>query len=168
MNSQIDNIMFIVNRYALAVVFCFIIICFAMGSYVMGGGRPSIEESSREDGKNFLGAILGCRLPFALKIIFTGAPKGDPCIFYISIALIIIAIICNGAISGRIRTNGDTAFDRNNAKHFVPVKGRCPHIFFLPVSNSRASLQIHLRYGLQLQSIRTGFDYLFWKKLTNS
>lgn len=131
MNSQIDNIMFIVNRYALAVVFCFIIICFAMGSYVMGGGRPSIEESSREDGKNFLGAILGCGLPFALKIIFTGAPKGDPCIFYISIALIIIAIICNGAISGRIRTNGDTAFDRNNAKHFVPaVAAGVPISFF--------------------------------------
>ena len=167
--------MFIVNSYALAVIFCFItmmcwgswgntqklaakswryelfywdyvigmflfslVICFTMGSFG-SQGRPFLEDLSQADAGNvwsvILGGVifnasnillsastsiagmsvafpLGVGLSLVLGVIinYLGAPKGDPVILFIGVALIVVAIICNGIASGRMQ-KGKTAKD---------------------------------------------------------
>ena len=167
--------MFIVNSYALAVIFCFItmmcwgswgntqklaakswryelfywdyvigmllfslVICFTMGSFGPQG-RPFLEDLSQADAGNvwsvILGGVifnasnillsastsiagmsvafpLGVGLSLVLGVIinYLGAPKGDPVILFTGVALIVVAIICNGIASGRMQ-KGKTAKD---------------------------------------------------------
>ena len=150
--------MFIVNSYALAVIFCFItMICwgswgntqklagktwryelfywdytigillfsillvFTMGSFG-SGGRSFIEDISQVEWKNILSAIVGgiifnasnillsastsiagmavafplgvgLALVLGVFINYFSAPKGDPLLLFVGVALIVIAII---------------------------------------------------------------------------
>lgn len=174
--------MFIVNSYALAVVFCFItmlcwgswgntqklaaknwryelfywdyvigmvlfslIICFTMGS-IGSEGRSFLDDLAQADSKNLWSVIiggvifnasnillsastsiaglsvafpLGVGLSLVLGVIinYIGAPKGDPVILFLGVALIAVAIICNGIASGMSQKGGkDTASGGSNAK----------------------------------------------------
>lgn len=40
-------------------------------------------------------------------INYIGAPKGDPVILFIGVALIVVAIICNGIASGKVQKSSD-------------------------------------------------------------
>lgn len=53
---------------------------------------------------------LGVGLALVLGVIinYIGAPKGDPVLLFIGVALIVIAIICNGIASGKIKQSGNT------------------------------------------------------------
>lgn len=169
--------MFIVDNYALAVVFCFItmlcwgswgntqklaaknwryelfywdyvigmvlfslLICFTMGS-LGSEGRSFMEDLFQADmmnlGSVILGGVifnasnillsastslaglsvafpLGVGLSLVLGVIinYIGAPKGDPVILFLGVAMIVLAIICNGIASGKVRQAGDGQNDK--------------------------------------------------------
>ena len=167
--------MFIVNSYALAVIFCFITmlcwgswgntqklagktwryelfywdyvdrhgaLCRSSWASRMGSigteGRPFLEDLAQADARGIgsvvLGGVifnasnillsasvslaglsvafpLGVGLALVLGVVvnYVGAPKGDPVILFLGVALIVVAIVCNGIASGRVRKSGGTA-----------------------------------------------------------
>lgn len=160
--------MFIVNSYALAVIFCFVtmlcwgswgntqklaaktwryelfywdyvigmflfalILSLTMGSFG-AQGRPFLQDLGQASWSNIGSALLGgvifnasnillsastalagmavafplgvgLALVLGVFINYLGAPKGDPVILFIGVALIVIAIVCNGIASGRMQ-----------------------------------------------------------------
>lgn len=159
--------MFIVDSYALAVVFCFVtMLCWgswgntqklaskswryelfywdyvigmvlfaALLGLTMGScgslGRPFVEDLGQASWGNIgsvvLGGVIfnasnillsasvslaglavafplgvGLALVLGVLINYLGAPKGDPVILFLGVALIVVAIICNGIASGRV------------------------------------------------------------------
>ena len=134
--------------YVIGMVLFSLVICFTMGSFGSGGGRPFLEDLAQADGKNLLSVILGgiifnasnillsastsiaglsvafplgvgLSLVLGVIINYIGAPKGDPVILFLGVALIVVAIICNGIASSRIPKGTDTASGKNNAKGLV-------------------------------------------------
>ena len=157
--------MFIVDSYALAVVFCFVtmlcwgswgntqkmaaktwryelfywdyvigmflfalILSLTMGSFG-SEGRPFLQDLGQASGANIASALLGgvifnasnillsastalagmavafplgvgLALVLGVIINYAGAPKGDPVILFVGVALIVAAIVCNGIASG--------------------------------------------------------------------
>lgn len=153
--------MFIVDSYALAVVFCFVtmlcwgswgntqkmaaktwryelfywdyvigmflfalILSLTMGSFG-SEGRPFLQDLGQASGANIASALLGgvifnasnillsastalagmavafplgvgLALVLGVIINYAGAPKGDPVILFVGVALIVAAIVCNG------------------------------------------------------------------------
>ena len=56
---------------------------------------------------------VGLALVLGVVINYLGAPKGDPVILFLGVALIVIAIVCNGIASGRVRKEpGSSAQNR--------------------------------------------------------
>ncbi|MBE5032563.1 GRP family sugar transporter [Gallalistipes aquisgranensis] len=165
--------MFIVNSYALAVVFCIVtMLCWGSWGntqklasknwryelyywdYVIGmllfslligftlgshgeGGRPFLEDLRQADasgiGSVLLGGVvfnasnillsasislaglavafpLGVGLALVLGVIinYIGAPKGDPVILFLGVALIVAAIVFNGVASGLQQKGNET------------------------------------------------------------
>lgn len=167
--------MFVVNNYALAVIFCFItmlcwgswgntqklasktwryelfywdyVIGMVLFSLVIGltmgsfgaNGRPFLEDLAQADASGVRSVILGGIIFNASNILlsasvsiaglsvafplgvglalvlgaiinYIGAPKGDPVILFAGIALIVVAIICNGIASGKMnaQSKGDS------------------------------------------------------------
>ena len=176
--------MFIVNSYALAVIFCFItmmcwgswgntqklaarnwryelfywdyvigmllfslVICFTMGSFG-SQGRSFIEDLGQADAANIWSVILGgvifnasnillsastsiagmsvafplgvgLSLVLGVIINYLGAPKGDPVILFLGVALIVVAIICNGIASGRMQAGKAVKDSARNRKGLI-------------------------------------------------
>lgn len=169
--------MFIVDSYALAVVFCFVtMLCWgswgntqklaskswryelfywdyvigmvlfsALLGLTMGScgslGRPFVEDLGQASWANIGSVILGgvifnasnillsasvslaglavafplgvgLALVLGVLINYLGAPKGDPVILFLGVALIVVAIICNGIASGRISSGNKSASNR--------------------------------------------------------
>jgi glucose uptake protein len=52
---------------------------------------------------------LGVGLALVLGVIinYIGAPKGDPMLLFLGVALVVIAVICNGIASGRMSKSGE-------------------------------------------------------------
>lgn len=169
--------MFIVDSYALAVVFCFVtMLCWgswgntqklaskswryelfywdyvigmvlfaALLGLTMGScgslGRPFVEDLGQASWANIgsvvLGGVIfnasnillsasvslaglavafplgvGLALVLGVLINYLGAPKGDPVILFLGVALIVVAIICNGIASGRVSSGAKSASNR--------------------------------------------------------
>ena len=49
---------------------------------------------------------VGLSLVFGTIINYIGAPKGDPVILFIGVALIVVAVICNGVASSKVNREG--------------------------------------------------------------
>lgn len=159
--------MFIVNSYALAVIFCFVtmlcwgswgntqklaskswryelfywdyvigmlafalLIAFTMGSFG-SEGRHFTEDIAQADLKNvgsiLLGGVIfnasnillsastsiaglavafplgvGLSLVLGTVVNYIGAPKGDPLWLFLGVALIVVAVVCNGVASSKV------------------------------------------------------------------
>ena len=121
--------------YVIGMVLFSLIICFTMGSFG-SEGRPFVEDIAQVSLKNvgsiILGGIIfnasnillsastsiagmavafplgvGLSLVLGTIINYIGAPKGDPVILFLGVALIVVAIICNGIASGKVQQNNE-------------------------------------------------------------
>ena len=75
---------------------------------------------------------LGVGLALVLGVIinYIGAPKGDPVILFLGVALIVVAIICNGIASGRMRKGGDSASQNRKGILLAIVAGILMSFFY--------------------------------------
>lgn len=133
--------------YVIGMLLFSLLISFTMGSFG-SQGRPFIEDLAQADAAKIwsviLGGIifnasnillsastsiagmsvafpLGVGLSLVLGVIINwlGSPKGDPVILFTGVALIAIAIICNGIASGKMQTGKDTADSGRNRKGII-------------------------------------------------
>lgn len=117
--------------YVIGMVLFALLIAFTMGSFGTEG-RPFLEDIAQVSAKNIGGIILGGVIFNASNILlsastsiagmavafplgvgislvlgtivnYIGAPKGDPVTLFIGVALIVVAIICNGIASGKLQ-----------------------------------------------------------------
>ena len=115
--------------YVIGMVLFALLICFTMGSFGTEG-RPFVEDiaqvSLRNVGSIILGGVIfnasnillsastsiagmavafplgvGISLVLGTVINYIGAPSGDPMYLFLGVALIVVAIICNGIASGK-------------------------------------------------------------------
>ncbi len=132
--------------YVIGMVLFSLLISFTMGS-IGSEGRPFVEDLSQVSLENLVSVLLGGVIFNASNILlsastsiagmsvafplgvglslvlgtivnYVGAPKGNPVILFIGVALIALAIICNGVASGRVQRNGDEQ-DKNAKKGIV-------------------------------------------------
>ncbi len=117
--------------YVIGMLIFSLLIAFTMGS-IGEQGRSFIADLSQADIRNvgsvILGGIIfnasnillsastsiaglsvafplgvGLSLVLGTIINYIGAPKGDPVILFIGVALIVVAIVCNGIASGKVQ-----------------------------------------------------------------
>lgn len=117
--------------YVIGMVLFALLIAFTMGSFG-SEGRPFLEDisqvSARNIGSIILGGVIfnasnillsastsiagmavafplgvGISLVLGTIVNYIGAPKGDPVTLFTGVALIVVAIICNGIASGKLQ-----------------------------------------------------------------
>ena len=121
--------------YVIGMVLFTLLLGFTMGS-IGEQGRPFVEDLMQSKGSGILSVLiggvifnasnillsasvslaglsvafpLGVGLALVLGVIinYIGAPKGDPMLLFLGVALIVVAIICNGIASGRMNKGGE-------------------------------------------------------------
>lgn len=144
--------------YVIGMLLFSLLISFTMGS-IGTDGRPFIEDLKQVSLSNILSVLaggvifnasnillsastsiagmsvafpLGVGLSLVLGVIinYIGAPKGDPVILFIGVCLIVIAIICNGVASGKIRRGGDLSASDNRKGILLAVSAGVLMSFF--------------------------------------
>lgn len=122
--------------YVIGMLLFSLVISFTMGSFGQEG-RSFVEDLAQVKMSNVLSVILGgvifnasnillsastsiagmsvafplgvgLSLVLGVIINYLGAPKGDPVVLFIGVALIVVAIICNGIASGKIQKSSDS------------------------------------------------------------
>ena len=117
--------------YVIGMLLFALLIAFTMGSFGTEG-RPFLEDVAQVSAENFgsiiLGGVIfnasnillsastsiaglavafplgvGISLVLGTVINYIGAPKGDPVTLFVGVALIVVAIICNGIASGKLQ-----------------------------------------------------------------
>ena len=73
---------------------------------------------------------VGLALVLGVVINYIGAPKGDPTILFLGVALIVVAIVCNGLASGRMRQSGDSASQNRKGLLLAVVAGVLMAFFY--------------------------------------
>ena len=131
--------------YVIGMVLFTLLLGFTMGS-IGDQGRPFVEDLMQASGANILSVIiggvifnasnillsasvslaglsvafpLGVGLALVLGVIinYMGAPKGDPMLLFLGVALIVVAIVCNGIASGRMNKDGEQS--KSNRKGII-------------------------------------------------
>lgn len=128
--------------YVIGMLLFSILISFTMGS-IGSGGRHFIQDLAQADMSNVWSVViggvifnaanillaastsmaglsvafpLGVGLSLVLGVIinYIGSPKGDPLVLFLGVALIVIAIVCNGIASGQMHkaSEKDTSSSR--------------------------------------------------------
>ena len=144
--------------YVIGMVLFAILLGFTMGS-IGTEGRPFLEDLAQAEwggiGSVVLGGVifnasnillsasvslaglsvafpLGVGLALVLGVIvnYVGAPKGDPVVLFLGVALIVVAIICNGIASGRMRKSGDSAAQNRKGIILAVVAGVLMSFFY--------------------------------------
>lgn len=87
----------------------------AIGSVVLGGAIFNASNILLSASVSLAGLSvafpLGVGLALVLGVLvnYIGAPKGDPATLFLGVALIVVAIVCNGLAAGRMRKGGESA-----------------------------------------------------------
>ncbi|MBQ2113439.1 MAG: multidrug DMT transporter permease [Bacteroidales bacterium] len=132
--------------YVIGMVLFSLLVCFTMGS-IGSEGRPFLEDIAQVSPKNIgsiiLGGVIfnasnillsastsiaglavafplgvGISLVLGTIINYIGAPNGDPVFLFFGVALIVVAIICNGIASGKAQQT-DAEQNKNGKKGIV-------------------------------------------------
>lgn len=126
--------------YVIGMVLFSLILGFTLGSFG-SEGRPFMEDLTQASPRGVLSVViggvifnaanillsasvalaglsvafpLGVGLALVLGVIvnYIGAPKGDPVVLFLGVALIVVAIVCNGIASGQLK-NSQNATGQN-------------------------------------------------------
>lgn len=73
---------------------------------------------------------VGLALVLGVFINYFGAPKGDPVVLFAGVALIVVAIICNGLASGRMSRGGDKSAANRKGLVLAVVAGVLMSCFY--------------------------------------
>ena len=121
--------------YVIGMVLFTLLLGFTMGS-IGEQGRPFVEDLMQAKGSGILSVLIGgvifnasnillsasvslaglsvafpwgvgLALVLGVIINYIGAPKGDPMWLFLGVALIVVAIVCNGIASGRMSKGGE-------------------------------------------------------------
>lgn len=132
--------------YVIGMFIFALIIAFTLGSFG-SEGRHFLDDLSQASWKNIgsvlLGGVIfnasnillsastslagmavafplgvGISLVLGVIINYIGAPKGDPVLIFIGVALVVVAIICNGIASGRAHKS-ENEETKNNSKGII-------------------------------------------------
>ena len=133
--------------YVIGMVLFSLLISLTMGS-IGSEGRPFLADLAQADMSNIMSVILGgiifnasnillsastsiaglavafplgvgLSLVLGVIINYLGAPKGDPIILFAGVALIVIAIICNGIASGKVQKSDDGQASSSSKKGII-------------------------------------------------
>ena len=144
--------------YVIGMVLFALLLGLTMGS-IGDQGRPFIEDLMQANGKGVLSVLiggvifnasnillsasvslagmavafpLGVGLALVLGVIinYMGAPKGDPTLLFIGVALIVVAIICNGIASGRMSNGNDAGASNRKGIILSMVAGVLMSFFY--------------------------------------
>ncbi|MBR5139013.1 MAG: multidrug DMT transporter permease [Alistipes sp.] len=144
--------------YVIGMVLFALLLGLTMGS-IGEQGRPFVEDLMQANGRGVLSVLvggvifnasnillsasvslagmsvafpLGVGLALVLGVIinYMGAPKGDPMLLFIGVALIVVAIICNGIASGRMSKGGDAGASNRKGIILSMVAGVLMSFFY--------------------------------------
>ena len=144
--------------YVIGMVLFALLLGLTMGS-IGEQGRPFVEDLMQANGCGVLSVLvggvifnasnillsasvslagmsvafpLGVGLALVLGVIinYMGAPKGDPMLLFIGVALIVVAIICNGIASGRMSKGGDAGASNRKGIILSMVAGVLMSFFY--------------------------------------
>ena len=144
--------------YVIGMVLFALLLGLTMGS-IGEQGRPFIEDLMQANGRGVLSVLLGgiifnasnillsasvslagmsvafplgvgLALVLGVIINYIGAPKGDPMLLFIGVALIVVAIICNGVASGRMSKGGDAGASNRKGIILSMVAGVLMSFFY--------------------------------------
>ena len=144
--------------YVIGMVLFALLLGLTMGS-IGGQGRPFIEDLMQANGRGVLSVLLGgiifnasnillsasvslagmsvafplgvgLALVLGVIINYIGAPKGDPMLLFVGVALIVVAIICNGIASGRMSKGGDAGASNRKGIILSMVAGVLMSFFY--------------------------------------
>lgn len=148
--------------YVIGMVLFALLIAFTMGSFG-SEGRPFLEDIAQVSGKAvgsiLLGGVIfnasnillsastsiagmavafplgvGISLVLGTIINYIGAPAGNPVLLFIGVALIVVAIICNGVASGKV--GGEKKAGANKGIILAAVAGTLMAFFYRFVAAS--------------------------------
>ena len=148
--------------YVIGMVLFALLIAFTMGSCGTEG-RPFLEDVAQVSGKAvgsiILGGVIfnasnillsastsiagmavafplgvGISLVFGTIVNYIGAPAGNPVLLFIGVALIVVAIICNGVASGKV--GGEKKAGANKGIILAAVAGTLMAFFYRFVAAS--------------------------------
>ena len=144
--------------YVIGMVLFAILLGFTMGS-IGTEGRPFLEDLAQAEwggiGSVVLGGVifnasnillsasvamaglsvafpLGVGLALVLGVVvnYVGAPKGDPVILFLGVALIVAAIVCNGIASQRVQSGGTQRAQFRKGVALAVVAGVLMSLFY--------------------------------------
>ena len=144
--------------YVIGMVLFALLLGLTMGS-IGEQGRPFIEDLIQANGRGVLSVLLGgiifnasnillsasvslagmsvafplgvgLALVLGVIINYMGAPKGDPMLLFVGVALIVVAIICNGIASGRMSKGGDAGASNRKGIILSMVAGVLMSFFY--------------------------------------
>ena len=148
--------------YVIGMVLFALLIAFTMGSFGTEG-RPFLQDIAQANGKAIgsiiLGGVIfnasnillsastsiaglavafplgvGISLVLGTIINYIGAPAGNPVLLFIGVALIVVAIICNGVASGKV--GGEKKAGANKGIILAAVAGTLMAFFYRFVAAS--------------------------------
>ena len=148
--------------YVIGMVLFALLIAFTMGSFGTEG-RPFLEDIAQVSGKAvgsiLLGGVIfnasnillsastsiagmavafplgvGISLVLGTIVNYIGAPAGNPVLLFIGVALIVVAIICNGVASGKV--GGEKKAGANKGIILAAVAGTLMAFFYRFVAAS--------------------------------
>lgn len=148
--------------YVIGMVLFALLIAFTMGSFGTEG-RPFLEDIAQVSGKAvgsiILGGVIfnasnillsastsiagmavafplgvGISLVLGTIVNYIGAPAGNPVLLFIGVALIVVAIICNGVASGKV--GGEKKAGANKGIILAAVAGTLMAFFYRFVAAS--------------------------------
>ena len=145
--------------YVIGMVLFALLIAFTMGSFGTEG-RPFLEDIAQANGKAIgsiiLGGVIfnasnillsastsiaglavafplgvGISLVLGTVINYIGAPSGDPIYLFLGVALIVVAIICNGIASGKAQqADGENKKDAKKGIILAAIAGTLMAFFY--------------------------------------
>lgn len=79
---------------------------------------------------------VGIALVLGVIVNYLGIPTGNPLLLFGGVALIVIAIICNGVASGKMQ-KGEESRKNNKKGNYHCINCRCTDVFVLQVRSER-------------------------------